>query len=845
MALVTTKRNVDVLPGQAAPTVFHCSQHDVGATVILGLVNAGGNFSIPSGVTAIIQGSCSNGAVFTPVTATVSGSDITFNLSAEMTSIAGPTVCEAVLSKDTDVLGTANFILDVEPSAMGSDTPPVFTDAAWLWMVDKMGTETVSALGNKTVIDAIESKLDKNQGTANSGKYLKVGADGNVETADLDVTTDKTLSVADKAADAKAVGDEITSLKADLNNLKTSGPEEKIFKFSSDLYLESTASNGKINASGSWRSDANYDILVYQVLEGEYVKVTTTDFFQFQTISRLPSGTNPNIVGQTYSAGTYYLEVPETAKYLLVSKLKSDETAEAHKVAINEPIAKELKTAFLSSEKSKIPFFTVLSEYVTTGGVITHHIYRKRTDYIPVSNIEYITASISTRTTTNCFYDENKNFISNFAIETTPTDIVIPENAYYMILSADNGVFETIDGTVTYKYERKWIKYCGDRETIYNAEASQLFDFEVGAIVNGIESDNRGAVRTKECVKLDYDLILIPVTKTDIRFAVFSYDTDNTTLLNSTAWRTSYYVVPAGSNFRLVVGWYSGAATPHLKNAHDVLKYLYIADSYYALTHIFDNSLRTNPNAVYKMPFIESTHRGIGETNLHDNTYYAILNSAKYGFNAIEIDVRTTVDNVMVLWHDATISGTLNGESVTLTIANETYERLKGLVIGTHYTYGDITICSLDDALDLIWKYGLIVNIDCKDVSVQDIALKVKQANLCGKAYYFNFADIVNTIPMILAIDAEAKLGVPYHAPTLENIKNSGVDMSKIIVWQNVSDITSESRATIMDYGCMLLIADVTKNSVVNAVSFHPDMIEYNSMKIDQLREAQDTFRNS
>ena len=232
MALVTTKRNVDVLPGQAAPTVFHCSQHDVGATIILGLVNAGSNFSIPSGVTAIIQGSCSNGAVFTPVTATVSGSDITFNLSAEMTSIAGPTVCEAVLSKDTDVLGTANFILDVEPSAMGSDTPPVFADAAWLWMVDKMGTETVSALDDKTVIDAINGKanqaditalsngkLNKNQGAANAGKYLKVGTDGNVTTAELDVTTDKTLSIADKAADAKAIGDELDVLKADLNDI--------------------------------------------------------------------------------------------------------------------------------------------------------------------------------------------------------------------------------------------------------------------------------------------------------------------------------------------------------------------------------------------------------------------------------------------------------------------------------------------------------------------------------------------------------------------------------------------------------------------------------------------------
>lgn len=83
--------------------------------------------------------------------------------------------------------------------------------------------------------------LFKNQGLENVGKILVVGEDGNVilkDAKDVDVEIDTTLTHSGKAADAKVVGDKITTLKKDLKELspRVDDLEKKTAKYSEQFF---------------------------------------------------------------------------------------------------------------------------------------------------------------------------------------------------------------------------------------------------------------------------------------------------------------------------------------------------------------------------------------------------------------------------------------------------------------------------------------------------------------------------------------------------------------------------------------------------------------------------------
>lgn len=187
---MSIKKNVDVQPGVGVPAIFHCSQGDKGTRIILGLLNNNDSYTIPEGTTAIIRGSRADGTLFTEITADIdTTTEIKFNLTEDMTSVPGPVECEAVMTSGTaNVIGTANFIVNVEksPASVGSVFPG--TDAAETWLVNELTNLDISGLDDESVVDAINSKLGGTFETTDAGKVLTVNQDGTVSPAAVDLS---------------------------------------------------------------------------------------------------------------------------------------------------------------------------------------------------------------------------------------------------------------------------------------------------------------------------------------------------------------------------------------------------------------------------------------------------------------------------------------------------------------------------------------------------------------------------------------------------------------------------------------------------------------------------------
>ena len=121
-------------------------------------------------------------------------------------------------------------------------------------------------------------------------------------------------------------------------------------------------------------------------------------------------------------------------------------------------------------------------------------------------------------------------------------------------------------------------------------------------------------------------------------------------------------------------------------------------------------------------------HRG-GAGYYPENTLEAFEHSAEFGATGIELDVHTTLDGVQVVHHDN--SFVANGQ--TYVIANTKWSVLKA---------AKPSICTLDEALDVIEPQGLDLHLELKDSA--DGAKCVEIVNRHGMAdrtVYFSFYD--------------------------------------------------------------------------------------------------------
>lgn len=337
--------NVNIVP-DSYPQTIRYSQGDVGREFKINVVG----FTIPTGAIVKIQATKPSGFGFS-VAGTVADNAVSFTTTAIMTDEAGRFPAELEITKDSVVIGTANFIMwgEANPHPEGTTDGQQGTIIPELTLlVERVEAAASSILDMEVVANTLpagsqatysyDEDLNKAtfgipQGEAGAGaagvvadaysssKTYKVGDyvlhNSNLYRCTTAITTAEAFTAAHWTQIVLA--NDVSDLKTDLSIL-----EDNMFEFTQKSVASSVSSYG-MNTDGSSYSSNARDLVRYAVKPGELLKVHITGenaaglwgFFKYTGV--IPS----NVIGSVYTKNTDgFFVVPANAQYLILSKLK-------------------------------------------------------------------------------------------------------------------------------------------------------------------------------------------------------------------------------------------------------------------------------------------------------------------------------------------------------------------------------------------------------------------------------------------------------------------------------------------------------------------------------------------
>lgn len=241
-----------------------------------------------------------------------------------------------------------------------------------------------------------------------------------------------------------------------------------------------------------------------------------------------------------------------------------------------------------------------------------------------------------------------------------------------------------------------------------------------------------------------------------------------------------------------------------------------------------ENDIETLKQPTIKKCWLTSAHRGFVEDALKENSLAAYYNAYLNGADMIETDARFTSDGILIVNHDATVTGIdASGKTVTYTVAETPSSVICDLILSNDDKWGIQKVPTLEQVLNLAYNTGLIVNIDMKNgyASAEAVVKLVLKCGMRGKVIYAPNGSGLQTINKVLEFDEQARFIDSANNFTAEKL--SGLSNYKGKCFAYSYEISEKAVNAIRESGCMLALISLNESNFKNAISYNPDMCEY------------------
>lgn len=225
------------MPGGLRPAI-NVSQYDVGRPLKFQLYDGKTKAEIEYDTVITVHGTKPDKTGFA-YACTWSGNEVTVATQKQMTVCAGKVDCELHLVKDTQEIGTANFILEVEPAALSDDT--VISDSEMPAIVEAARKNTLTDESVQTLVDSASAAASAAENAANSASAAA--------TAETNASNSASEAAQSKTAAANSASAAATS-KIDAERAASSASASEASASQSATRAQEYAAQALENATG-------------------------------------------------------------------------------------------------------------------------------------------------------------------------------------------------------------------------------------------------------------------------------------------------------------------------------------------------------------------------------------------------------------------------------------------------------------------------------------------------------------------------------------------------------------------------------------------------------------------